>query len=250
VSPVKAKELFPDLGETVVNAVWWLSRGKPRHLLKAASRYRDMQPTSTTEIHSFVSALDSVSQAPYEGDSQSAVPAAYIDLLPQEELASLFSIGPAGGSEEGKLFPLCPETEDAIRAVIRDAFKMEDIAYDLVRYVILLAEAVSAQRKFALTEQDTPYLLRLAVDFLLEYERERIEKETTEGGAALRKLLEVHDLAGQKAGEIFWKLQGKFRSLENGKPVISYSTRPSRFQLQARRCLAPTLERRAGSTRT
>ena len=231
VSPACAKKLFPDLDGRVLNSLWWLSRGKPRHLLKAASRYRESIPKSVTEIYTYVSALDSVSQAPYEGNSQSAVPAVYSDLLSQEEMSNLFRLGPARGSGDGLLFPISPEMEDAFLSVVRDAFKMENVAYDLVRYVTLLADAVSAEGFFALTEQDTPYLLRLAVDFLLEYERERIEKETAEGDAALRKLLEVHDIANQKAGEIFWKFQGKFNSLEKSSPIIGFASLFGAFPL-------------------
>jgi hypothetical protein len=63
--------------------------------------------------------------------------------------------------------------------------------------------------------------IALSVDFLLEYERDRFEKETVEGGAALRKLLEIHDTAEQHAAEVFWKLQSKLNATKNATCSIS-----------------------------
>ena len=205
--------------------------------MKAARRYRVIMPQGPIEVREFVKELDSVSQAPYEADSQDVVPAAYADQLDDAELASLLFIGlkPVG---TGKLFRLDDDLERVLVATIRDAFKLEAVAYDLVRYIIMLLEAVSVNSSFALDEQGTPHLLRLAVDFLLEYERERIEKDTVEGGAALRKLLDVHDLAEQRAGEVFWKLQGKLNASDVASCSISFEAMASAFPLPT---TSPTL---------
>ena len=127
--------------------------------------------------------LDSVSQAPYESDSQNVVPAAYTDELSEEELAGILAIVPRKGEGDGRCFRLHDDLERELVTIIRDAFKLEDIAYDIVRYIVVLLEAVSVDGEFALSQSDMPFLLRLAVDFLLEYERERLENETVEGGA-------------------------------------------------------------------
>ena len=78
VHPKEARELFPDLPVGAVNCMWWLSRGKPRHFMKAVKKYQRMKPVGASDVHDFVSGLDSVSQAPYEGESQSVVPASRI----------------------------------------------------------------------------------------------------------------------------------------------------------------------------
>src|SRR5262249_16204114 len=73
---------------------------------------------------------------------------------------------------------------------------------------------------------------------LLEYERERIEKDTVEGAAALRKLLDVHDSAQQRAGEIFWKLQGRVKAIDGGSCSLSFEAIASAFPLPT---TSPTL---------
>jgi hypothetical protein len=148
------------------------------------------------------------------------------------------AIGPAIGAGDGKLFPLTSALEPELLTIVRDAFKMEAVAFDLVRYLIMLLEAMSVDGHFALRESDTPYLLRLAVDFLLEYERDRLEKETLEGGAALRKLLDVHDSAEDHAGEIFWKLQGKVGANLAASPAVSLEAMAAAFPLPT---TSPTL---------
>ena len=238
VRPSNAKQLLSALPEPIINALWWLSRGKPRHLVKAARRYEAVKPEGPIEVREFVKELDSVSQAPYEADSQNVVPAAYTDQLGELELAGLLSIGPQVGNGEGKLFRLEGSLEHELLVTVRDAFKLEAVSYDLVRYIRLLLEAVSVDGRFALSERDTPHLLRLAVDFLLEYERERIEKDTMEGAAALRKLLEVHDSAQQRAGEVFWKLQGKLNATEVASCSLSFEAMASTFPLPT---TSPTL---------
>jgi len=67
------KRLLTDIPEAPLTPMW-LSRGKPRHLMKAAQKYHAFKPQGTIEIHEFVKDLDSVSQAPYETDSQNVVP--------------------------------------------------------------------------------------------------------------------------------------------------------------------------------
>jgi hypothetical protein len=238
VRPSFAKELLKDIPEAAVNSLWWLSRGKPRHLMKAAHRFRSIRPTGAIEIHEFVKDLDSVSQAPYETDSQNVVPACYVENFQPDELAQLMAIGPAIGQGDGKLFPLTSALEPELLTIVRDAFKMEAVAFDLVRYLMMLLEAMSVDGHFALRESDTPYLLRLAVDFLLEYERDRLEKETLEGGAALRKLLEAHDSAEDHAGEIFWKLQGKVGANLAAVPAVSLEAMAAAFPLPT---TSPTL---------
>lgn len=238
VRPSYAKSLFPGLPETSVNALWWLSRGKPRHLMKAARRLQSLKPKGTVEISEYLKDLDSVSQAPYESDSQNVVPAAYTDQLEPAELATLLTIGPETGGGEGKLFCLDEDLERELLIIVREAFKMEAVALDVVRYIILLLEAVSVDERFALSQADTPFLLRLAVDFLLEYERERLEKETIEGGASLRKLLEVHDTADQRAAEVFWKLHGTLKATDEASSSISFEAMASAFPLPT---TSPTL---------
>ena len=115
---------------------------------------------------------------------------------------------------------------------------MEAVSVDLVRYMMLLLEAISVDRQFALREADMPFLLRLAVDFLLEYERDRLERETLEGGASLRKLLEVHDVAAQRASEIFWKLQGKVAATRSAVPSLALEAMQAAFPLPT---TSPTL---------
>lgn len=238
VRPSYAKTLLHDIPEPVVNSLWWLSRGKPRHLMKAAQRFRSMKPSGTIEIHEFVRELDSVSQAPYETDSQNVVPACYVDHFQTEEFPHLLAIQPLRGQGEGRLFPIADGLERELLTIVRDAFKMEAVAIDLVRYLMMLIEATSVEGHFALSEADTPYLVRLAVDFLLEYERERLEKETVEGGASLRKLLEAHDSAEQQSGQIFWKLQGKLNTTESAIPALSFSVMAAAFPLPT---TSPTL---------
>jgi hypothetical protein len=238
VRPNYAKQLLKDIPEAAVNSLWWLSRGKPRHLMKAAQRYRTFKPQGTLEIHEFVRELDSVSQAPYETDSQNLVPAAYVDHLEPAELGGILSIKPEPGQGDGRLFRLGNDLENELVPIIREVFKMEMVAIDVARYIVLLLEAVSVEDRFSLSESDTPHLLRLAVDFLLEYERERLEKETIEGGAALRKLLEAHDSAEQHAGQIFWKLQGKLSATEAATPSLSFASIAAAFPLPT---TSPTL---------
>jgi hypothetical protein len=238
VRPTYAKQLLNDIPEATVNSLWWLSRGKPRHLMKAAHAYRTFKPEGTLEIHEFVKGLDSVSQAPYETDSQNVVPAAYVDHFRPDELGRLLSIRPETGQGDGKLFRLGSEIENELLSIIRDVFGMEAVAVDLVRYVVLLLEAVSVDGHFSLSESDTPHLLRLSVDFLLEYERERLEKETLEGSAALRKLLETHGSAEQHAGQIFWKLQGKLGATDAARPSLSFAAIAAAFPLPT---TSPTL---------
>jgi len=238
VRPTYAKRLLKDIPEGTANSLWWLSRGKPRHLMKAAQRYRAFKPEGTLEIHEFVKDLDSVSQAPYETDSQNVVPAAYIDHFQPGELGRLLSIKPEAGRGAGKLFRLGSELENELLTIISEVFRMEAVAVDLVRYIVLLLEAVSVDECFSLSESDTPHLLRLAVDFLLEYERERLEKETIEGGAALRKLLETHDSAEQHAGQIFWKLQGKLHATTAAELSLSFAAIAAAFPLPT---TSPTL---------
>lgn len=231
VRPSYAKQLLNDIQEEAVNSLWWLSRGKPRHLMKAAQRYRAFKPKGTLEIHEFVRGLDSVSQAPYETDSQNVVPAAYVDHFEPTELGCLLSIKPETGQGDGRLFRLGNDLENELVPIIREVFRMEMVAVDVARYVVLLLEAVSVEGCFSLSESDTPHLLRLAVDYLLEYERERLEKETIEGGAALRKLLEAHDSAEHHAGQIFWKLQGKLSATEAATPSLSFAAIAAAFPL-------------------
>lgn len=238
VQPQAARSLCEDLPPYVVNGIWWLSRGKPRHFMKAVSRYRLYKPATGSEIYSFVTSLDSVSQAPYEGESQSAVPAVYLDQLNIDEVPFLLAVAPKTGGTEGKLFPIGPSTQEALLPILQDAFKLQAVVFHLARYVMMLADAVSVDGYFALTERDTPYLLRMAVDFLLEYERERLEQDTIEGNAALRKLLEVHDRAAEKAGEVFWKLYGRISSNREGEQSISFETLASAFPLPT---TSPTL---------
>ena len=238
VRPSYAKRLLQDIPEAAVNSLWWLSRGKPRHLMKAAQRYRTFKPQGTLEIHEFVRELDSVSQAPYETDSQNLVPAAYVDHLEPTEVGGILSIKPEAGQGDGRLFRLGNDLENELVPIIREVFKMEMVAIDVARYVVLLLEAVSVDDRFSLSEADTPHLLRLAVDFLLEYERERLEKETVEGGAALRKLLEAHDSAEHHAGQIFWKLQGKLSATEAAAPSLSFASIAAAFPLPT---TSPTL---------
>jgi len=237
IHPEAVRKLFPNLPSGAVNGMWWLSRGKPRHFMKAVRKYELTKPVGSVDVQAYVSSLDSVSQAPFEGESQSVVPAAYLDQLEADEVCALVQIGfkPEG---RGKLIPISQETENALLSILKEAFKLETVAFDLVRYVLMLADAVSIDGQFALTELDTPYLLRMAVDFLLEYERERLEKDTMEGNAALRKLLEVHDRAGEKAGEVFWKLHGWTDGRRAGTPVLSFQTLASTFPLPT---TSPTL---------
>lgn len=238
VRPTHAKQLLSDLPEAAVNALWLLARGKPRHLMKAAHRFRATKPSGPIEVREFVKELDAVSQAPYESDSQNAVPAAYTDQLDDAELAGLLSIGPRIDEGNGRLFRINDDLERELVTTVRDAFKLEQVAYDLVRYILMLLEAVSVDGCFALSESDTSFLLRFAVDFLLEYERERIEKDTVESGAALRKLLDVHDSASQRAGEVFWKLQGKLAASDVARCSISFAALSGAFPLPT---TSPTL---------
>lgn len=238
VRPSFAKPLLNDIPETAVNSLWWLSRGKPRHLMKAAHRFRLLKPNSAIEINDFIKDLDSVSQAPYDTNSQNVVPACYVENFRPEELGQLMSIGPVIGQGDGKLFPLTDGLEAELLTIVRDAFQMEAVAVDLVRYLMMLLEALAVDGHFALRESDTPYLLRLAVDFLLEYERDRLERETLEGGAALRKLLEVHDAAAHRASEIFWKLQGKVAATHVADPSLSLEAMQAAFPLPT---TSPTL---------
>jgi hypothetical protein len=244
VRPSYAKQILcklPEfaLPESSVNALWWLSRGKPRHLMKAAQRLRTFKPEGAIEVTEFVKELDSVSQAPYETDSQNVVPAAYVDHFVQpDELSRLLSIEPLVGQGDGRLFRMSTDLENELLAVIRKAFKMEGVATDLVRYIILLLDAVSVDGYFALCESDMPHLLRLAVDFLLEYERERLEKETLEGGVHLKKLLEVHDAAEQHSSQVFWKLQGELKANDTATPSLSFAAMAAAFPLPT---TSPTL---------
>lgn len=238
VRPSNAKEVLSDLPEATINALWWLSRGKPRHLMKAAQRYRTFKPETAIEIHGFVNELDSVSQAPYDTESHNVVPACYVDQLQPNELRQLLSLRPLNGEGDGKLFPITSELESELLSVVRDAFKMEGVAVHLVRYIVMLLEATAVNGFFALRESDTPYLLRLAVDFLLEYERERLEKDSSEEGAALKKLLEAHDSAEAHAGQIFWKLQGKLKATETAIPSLSFAAIAASFPLPT---TSPTL---------
>ena len=238
VRPSFAKPLLEDIPEAAANSLWWLSRGKPRHLMKAAHRFRLLKPNGAIEIHDFIKDLDSVSQAPYDTNSQNVVPACYVENFRPEELAQLMSIGPVAGQGDGKRFRLSDGLETELLTIIRDAFQMEAVAADLVRYIMMLLEALAVDGHFALRESDTPYLLRLAVDFLLEYERDRLERETLEGGAALRKLLEVHDAAAHRASEIFWKLQGKVAATQVATPSLSLEAMQAAFPLPT---TSPTL---------
>lgn len=238
VHPANAKELLGDIPEFAVNSLWWLSRGKPRHLMKAAQSFRAMRPATTTQIYEFVRGLDSVSQAPYETDSQNVVPACYLDHFEPQEWPHLLAIQPLIGQGEGRLFPVSDDLERELLPIIRDVFKMESVAVDLVRYLVMLIEATAVDGKFALSDADTPHLIRLAVDFLLEYERERLDKETIEDGAALRKLLEAHDSAERHAGQIFWKLLGKLGATEPAMPSLPFAALAAAFPLPT---TSPTL---------
>lgn len=53
VRPNYARQLLPDIPEAAVNSLWWLSRGKPRHLMKAAQRYRTVLTSLAHAIISF-----------------------------------------------------------------------------------------------------------------------------------------------------------------------------------------------------
>ena len=75
--------------------------GEARHLMKAARRYRAVNPKGPIEVREFIKELDSVSQAPYESDSQNVVPAAYTDQLNEDELAGLLSLSAKPKGTEG-----------------------------------------------------------------------------------------------------------------------------------------------------
>ncbi|NJE13778.1 hypothetical protein [Thermococcus sp. LS2] len=157
------------------NALWWISRGKARHIIKNVEVIKSLSPNNSVyEIRRELEELDRI------GQSVSSVPAVNFDCIKDNtKIRYLIDLAPIEDEtgEFGLIMDVKKLDEGKLANIISEVFKTSNEDSLSIAYYIKMATTLISDKDFRayIPQREFGEFFKLALDLLLENEQEKLK---------------------------------------------------------------------------